>query len=111
MGGVRTQPYASRLRIKPDPGEGGTSGEGAPSWCPQVISVRDALNTDGNDFCFLCPEPLLTMAFQEVPSTASSYVESALKPFYQLQHGHGHKVKAAMMKHWVQEALSESTHR
>lgn len=86
-------------------------GEGAPSWCPQVISVRDALNTDGNDFCFLCPEPLLTMTFQEVPSTASSYVESALKPFYQLQHGHGHKVKAAMMKHWVQEALSESTHR
>nr|XP_048306175.1 conserved oligomeric Golgi complex subunit 2 [Myodes glareolus] len=48
---------------------------------------------------------------KEVPSTASSYVESALKPFYQLQHGHGHKVKAAMMKHWVQEALSESTHR
>ncbi|XP_038168540.1 conserved oligomeric Golgi complex subunit 2 [Arvicola amphibius] len=48
---------------------------------------------------------------KEVPSTASSYVESALKPFYQLQHGHGHKVKPAMMKHWVQEALSESTHR
>ncbi|CAO2609426.1 Conserved oligomeric Golgi complex subunit 2 [Lemmus lemmus] len=48
---------------------------------------------------------------KEVPSTASSYVESALKPFYQLQHGHGHKVKAAMMKQWVQEALSESTHR
>ncbi|KAH0519885.1 Conserved oligomeric Golgi complex subunit 2 [Microtus ochrogaster] len=48
---------------------------------------------------------------KEVPGTASSYVESALKPFYQLQHGHGHKVKPAMMKHWVQEALSESTHR
>lgn len=51
------------------------------------------------------------MALQEVPSTASSYVESALKPFYQLQHGHEHKVKPAMMKLWVQEALSESTHR
>lgn len=48
---------------------------------------------------------------KEVPSTASSYVESALKPFYQLQHGHGNKVKAEMMKYWVQEALSESTHR
>lgn len=48
---------------------------------------------------------------KEVPSTASSYVESALKPFYQLQHGHEHKVKPAMMKLWVQEALSESTHR
>lgn len=92
--------------------EKGAHRGGSSSWCPQVISVRDALNTDGNDFFVsLCPEPLLTMAFQEVPSTASSYVESALKPFYQLQHGHGHKVKAAMMKHWVQEALSESTHR
>ncbi|XP_059119813.1 conserved oligomeric Golgi complex subunit 2 isoform X2 [Peromyscus eremicus] len=48
---------------------------------------------------------------KEVPSTASSYVDSALKPFYQLQHGHGNKVKPAVMQQWLQEALSESTHK
>lgn len=48
---------------------------------------------------------------KEVPSTASSYVDSALKPFYQLQRGHGDKVKPAVMQCWLQEALSESTHR
>ncbi|OBS82539.1 hypothetical protein A6R68_23478, partial [Neotoma lepida] len=47
----------------------------------------------------------------EVPSTASSYVDSALKPFYQLHRGHGNKVKPAVMQHWLQEALSESTHK
>ncbi|XP_051057521.1 conserved oligomeric Golgi complex subunit 2 isoform X2 [Phodopus roborovskii] len=48
---------------------------------------------------------------KEVPSTASSYVDSALKPFFQLQHGHGDKVKPAVMQHWLQEALCESTHK
>uniref|UniRef100_A0A8C2MFE4 Conserved oligomeric Golgi complex subunit 2 n=1 Tax=Cricetulus griseus TaxID=10029 RepID=A0A8C2MFE4_CRIGR len=48
---------------------------------------------------------------KEVPSAASSYVDSALKPFYQLQRGHGNKVKPAVMQHWLQEALSESTHK
>ncbi|XP_028745618.1 conserved oligomeric Golgi complex subunit 2 isoform X2 [Peromyscus leucopus] len=48
---------------------------------------------------------------KEVPSTASSYVDSALKPFYQLQRAHGNKVKAAVMQQWLQEALSESTHK
>lgn len=48
---------------------------------------------------------------KEVPSTASSYVDSALKPFYQLQRGHGDKVKPAVMQCWLQEALSESTHK
>lgn len=48
---------------------------------------------------------------KEVPSTASSYVDSALKPFYQLQRGHGDKVKPVVMQCWLQEALSESTHK
>ncbi|KAL6050535.1 hypothetical protein STEG23_005151, partial [Scotinomys teguina] len=48
---------------------------------------------------------------KEVPSTASSYMDSALKPFYQLQRGHGNKVKPAVMQQWLQEALSESTHK
>lgn len=48
---------------------------------------------------------------KEVPSTASSYVDSALKPLYQLQSGHGDKVQPAVMQSWLQEALSDSTHR
>ncbi|XP_008844006.1 conserved oligomeric Golgi complex subunit 2 [Nannospalax galili] len=48
---------------------------------------------------------------KEVPSTASSYVDSALKPFYQLQCRHRDKVKPAVMQQWLKEALSESTHK
>lgn len=48
---------------------------------------------------------------KEVPSTASSYVDSALKPLYQLQGGHGDKVQPAVMQRWLQEALSDSTHK
>lgn len=48
---------------------------------------------------------------KEVPSTASSYVDSALKPLYQLQSGHGDKVQPAVMQRWLQEALSDSTHK
>lgn len=48
---------------------------------------------------------------KEVPSTASSYVDSALKPLYQLQSGHRDKVQPAVMQRWLQDALSDSTHR
>lgn len=48
---------------------------------------------------------------KEVPSTASSYVDSALKPLYQLQSGHGDKVQPAVMQRWLQEALSDSAHK
>uniref|UniRef100_A0A8C6GSA8 Conserved oligomeric Golgi complex subunit 2 n=1 Tax=Mus spicilegus TaxID=10103 RepID=A0A8C6GSA8_MUSSI len=48
---------------------------------------------------------------KEVPSTASSYVDSALKPLYQLQSEHGDKVQPVVMQSWLQEALSDSTHR
>lgn len=82
-----------------------------------VPALSSRIVQDLNESCFgylksaLEVPRLYRRTNKEVPSTASSYVESALKPFYQLQHGHGHKVKPAMMKHWVQEALSESTHR
>lgn len=48
---------------------------------------------------------------KEVPSTASPYVDSALKPLYQLQQGHGDKVKPAMVQQWLHGVLCESTHR
>ncbi|XP_053768892.1 conserved oligomeric Golgi complex subunit 2 [Desmodus rotundus] len=48
---------------------------------------------------------------KEVPTTASSYVDSALKPFHQLQSGHRDKLKPAIIQQWLEGALSESTHK
>lgn len=48
---------------------------------------------------------------QEVPTTASAYVESALKPFHQLQSGHKDKLRPSLVQQWLEGALSESTHR
>lgn len=48
---------------------------------------------------------------KEVPTTASSYVDSALKPLYQLQSGHKDKLKHARIQQWLEGALSESTHK
>ncbi|XP_007450662.1 PREDICTED: conserved oligomeric Golgi complex subunit 2 isoform X2 [Lipotes vexillifer] len=48
---------------------------------------------------------------KEVPTTASSYVDSALKPLYQLQSGHKDKLKQAIIQQWLEGALSESTHK
>ncbi|XP_040823777.1 conserved oligomeric Golgi complex subunit 2 isoform X3 [Ochotona curzoniae] len=48
---------------------------------------------------------------KEVPTAASSYVDSALKPFHQLQRGHQDKLKHAVIQQWLEEALSESTHK
>ncbi|KAF4018816.1 hypothetical protein G4228_010992 [Cervus hanglu yarkandensis] len=48
---------------------------------------------------------------QEVPVTASSYVDSALKPLYQLQSRHKDKLKQATIQQWLEAALSESTHK
>ncbi|XP_058399070.1 conserved oligomeric Golgi complex subunit 2 isoform X3 [Diceros bicornis minor] len=48
---------------------------------------------------------------KEVPSTASSYVDSALRPFYQLQSGHKDKLKQPRIQQWLEGALSESTHK
>lgn len=48
---------------------------------------------------------------KEVPTAASSYVDSALKPFHQLQRGHKDKLKHAVIQQWLEGALSESTHK
>ncbi|XP_062938807.1 conserved oligomeric Golgi complex subunit 2 isoform X2 [Cynocephalus volans] len=48
---------------------------------------------------------------KEVPTAASSYVDSALKPLYQLQSRHKEKLKPALVQQWLAGALSESTHR
>ncbi|KAG3257878.1 component of oligomeric golgi complex 2, transcript variant X2 [Ictidomys tridecemlineatus] len=48
---------------------------------------------------------------KEVPTTASAYMESALKPFHQLQSGHKDKLRPSLVQQWLEEALSESTHR
>ncbi|XP_027626654.1 conserved oligomeric Golgi complex subunit 2 isoform X4 [Tupaia chinensis] len=48
---------------------------------------------------------------KEVPTSASSYVDSALKPLHQLQREHKDKLKQEVLQQWLQGALSESTHK
>ncbi|XP_075388067.1 conserved oligomeric Golgi complex subunit 2 [Tenrec ecaudatus] len=48
---------------------------------------------------------------KEVPTKASSYVDSALKPFYHLQSEHKNKLTQEIIQQWLEGALSESTHK
>uniref|UniRef100_A0A8C9FWT4 Conserved oligomeric Golgi complex subunit 2 n=1 Tax=Pavo cristatus TaxID=9049 RepID=A0A8C9FWT4_PAVCR len=47
----------------------------------------------------------------EVPTKASSYVDSALKPFYRLQNEYRNILKQPMIHQWLEGALSESTQK
>ncbi|XP_005405048.1 PREDICTED: conserved oligomeric Golgi complex subunit 2 [Chinchilla lanigera] len=85
------------------------------SACVPVLSHR--ITQDLSESCFsylrsaLEVPRLYRRTNKEVPTTASSYVDSALKPFYQLQSGHRDKVKPTVMHQWLEGALSESTHK
>ncbi|XP_023379554.1 conserved oligomeric Golgi complex subunit 2 [Pteropus vampyrus] len=48
---------------------------------------------------------------KEVPTAASPYVDSALKPLRQLQSEHGGRLGQATLRRWLEDALSASTHR
>ncbi|XP_075002509.1 conserved oligomeric Golgi complex subunit 2 isoform X3 [Calonectris borealis] len=48
---------------------------------------------------------------KEVPTKASPYVDSALKPFYRLQNEYKNILKQPMIHQWLEGALSESTQK
>ncbi|XP_016018918.2 conserved oligomeric Golgi complex subunit 2 isoform X2 [Rousettus aegyptiacus] len=48
---------------------------------------------------------------KEVPTAASPYVDSALKPLRQLQSEQGARLAQATLQRWLQDALSASTRR
>ncbi|NXD71614.1 COG2 protein, partial [Eolophus roseicapillus] len=48
---------------------------------------------------------------KEVPTKASPYVDSALKPFYRLQDEYKGTLKQPMIHQWLEGALSESTQK
>ncbi|XP_025050633.1 conserved oligomeric Golgi complex subunit 2 isoform X2 [Alligator sinensis] len=48
---------------------------------------------------------------KEVPTKASPYVDSALKPFYRLQSEYKDILKQPMVRQWLEGALSESTQK
>lgn len=48
---------------------------------------------------------------KEVPTKASPYVDSALKPFYRLQNEYKDILKQPMIHQWLEGALSESTQK
>lgn len=75
-----------------------------------VTSFRSLNNSFFFFFLYIFFQPLPSL-LQEVPTTASSYVDSALKPFRQLQSGHKDKLRQAVIRQWLEGALSESTHK
>ncbi|XP_020042417.2 conserved oligomeric Golgi complex subunit 2 isoform X3 [Castor canadensis] len=82
-----------------------------------VPAVSDKIVQALSESCFSCLKSaqevprLYRRTNKEVPTTASSYVDSALRPLHQLQSGHKDKLKPAVMQQWLQRALSESTHK
>ncbi|XP_053460562.1 conserved oligomeric Golgi complex subunit 2 isoform X3 [Nycticebus coucang] len=80
-------------------------------------SLSSKIVKDLSDSCFSYLKSVLEVprlyrrTNKEVPTTASSYVDSAVKPFYQLQSKHKDKLKQAIIQQWLEGALSESTHR
>uniref|UniRef100_A0A8D1SQC0 COG complex component COG2 C-terminal domain-containing protein n=1 Tax=Sus scrofa TaxID=9823 RepID=A0A8D1SQC0_PIG len=85
------------------------------SACMPALSSRIILDLSESCFSYLksaleVPR-LYRRTNKEVPTTASSYVDSALKPFHQLQSGHKDKLKQAVIQQWLEGALSESTHK
>ncbi|XP_033698454.1 conserved oligomeric Golgi complex subunit 2 isoform X2 [Tursiops truncatus] len=82
-----------------------------------VPALSDRVTQDLSESCFshlksaLEVPRLYRRTNKEVPTTASSYVDSALKPLHQLQSGHKDKLKQAIIQQWLEGALSESTHK
>ncbi|XP_032098251.1 conserved oligomeric Golgi complex subunit 2 isoform X2 [Sapajus apella] len=82
-----------------------------------VPSLSSKVIQDLSDSCFSFLKSALEVprlyrrTNKEVPTTASSYVDSALKPLFQLQSGHKDKLKPAIIQQWLKGALSESTHK
>nr|XP_037841952.1 conserved oligomeric Golgi complex subunit 2 isoform X2 [Chlorocebus sabaeus] len=82
-----------------------------------VPSLSSKIIQDLSDSCFSFLKSALEVprlyrrTNKEVPTTASSYVDSALKPLFQLQNGHKDKLKQAIIQQWLEGTLRESTHK
>ncbi|XP_031993232.1 conserved oligomeric Golgi complex subunit 2 isoform X2 [Hylobates moloch] len=82
-----------------------------------VPSLSSKIIQDLSDSCFSFLKSALEVprlyrrTNKEVPTIASSYVDSALKPLFQLQSGHKDKLKQAITQQWLEGALNESTHK
>ncbi|XP_012593640.1 conserved oligomeric Golgi complex subunit 2 isoform X1 [Microcebus murinus] len=89
--------------------------QSALSACKPSLSSK--IVQDLSDSCFSYLKSALEVprlyrrTNKEVPTTASSYVDSALKPFHQLQSRHKDKLQQAVIQQWLEGALSESTHK
>ncbi|XP_057342403.1 conserved oligomeric Golgi complex subunit 2 isoform X2 [Manis pentadactyla] len=87
----------------------------ALSACAPALSGRIIRDLSESCFSFLksaleVPR-LYRRTNKEVPTAASAYVDSALKPLYQLRSAHQDKLKQAVIQQWLRGALSESTHK
>ncbi|XP_055281851.1 conserved oligomeric Golgi complex subunit 2 isoform X2 [Moschus berezovskii] len=82
-----------------------------------VPALSEKITQDLSESCFSHLKSALEIprlyrrTNKEVPVTASSYVDSALKPLYQVQSGHKDKLKQATIQQWLETTLSESTHK
>ncbi|KAM4043447.1 conserved oligomeric Golgi complex subunit 2 [Anomaloglossus baeobatrachus] len=82
-----------------------------------LSSINNKISVDLGDSCVAYFKSALEVprlyrrTNKEVPTKASSYVDNALKPLFQLQLEYGNKVKEATRQQWLKRALSECTHK
>nr|XP_056708611.1 conserved oligomeric Golgi complex subunit 2 [Euleptes europaea] len=80
-------------------------------------TLNNKIIQDLSDSCFNCLKSALEVpriyrrTNKEVPTKALPYVDSALKPFYQLKNEYKDTLKLAVIDQWFEGALSNSTQK
>ncbi|XP_061480457.1 conserved oligomeric Golgi complex subunit 2 [Rhineura floridana] len=80
-------------------------------------TLNSKIIQDLSDCCFNCLKSaveiprLYRRTNKEVPNKALPYVESALKPFYQLKNEYKDTLKPVVIEQWLEGALGISTHK
>ncbi|KAM3931166.1 conserved oligomeric Golgi complex subunit 2 [Leptodactylus fuscus] len=87
------------------------------SFLAPLSTINNKISVDLGESCLVYFKSALEVprlyrrTNKEVPSKASSYVDNALKPLFQLQQDYGNKVKVKTRQEWLKGALSECTHK
>ncbi|XP_073527539.1 conserved oligomeric Golgi complex subunit 2 [Phyllobates terribilis] len=95
----------------------GALGDISSSLSAPLSTINSKISVDLGESCLIYFKSALEVprlyrrTNKEVPTKASSYVDNALKPLFQLQHEYGNKVKIATRQGWLKGTLSECTHK
>ncbi|XP_040285369.1 conserved oligomeric Golgi complex subunit 2 isoform X2 [Bufo bufo] len=95
----------------------GALGDVSSSLSAPLPAINNRISVDLGESCLVYFRSVLEVprlyrrTNKEVPTKASPYVDSALKPLCQLQQEYGNTVKEVTRQEWLKGALSECTHK